>query len=205
MAQSAKRPTPRNKQRRRRRRIVSIAGFALTTFGLAWFFELQATTTIMFVRHTDTNSAISEGGDQPLNAYGQARAVLLADFLQDIDVIAGIDAIYTSELKATQQTAAPLAERLGIEIEIADPYDIEPFMTHVLREHKGEIVLVVTHNDSLAALVAELHGHQSVPEIAPNEYDNLYIVTIPWFGKVKTLRLHYGIGWQPPYPSFSGR
>ena len=31
-----------------------------------------------------------------------------------------------------------------------------------------------------------------MPSIAEDEYDNLYIVTIPWFGKVKTLRLKYG-------------
>jgi hypothetical protein len=45
--------------------------------------------------------------------------------------------------------------------------------------------------------VAELHGHQSVPAIRDDEYDNVYIVTSPWFGKVKTLRLRYGIGWTP--------
>jgi hypothetical protein len=31
-----------------------------------------------------------------------------------------------------------------------------------------------------------------VPEIAEDEYDNIYIVSIPWFGKTKTIRLRYG-------------
>jgi hypothetical protein len=31
-----------------------------------------------------------------------------------------------------------------------------------------------------------------VPPMVDGEYDNIYIVSIPWYGKVKTLRLHYG-------------
>jgi broad specificity phosphatase PhoE len=132
-------------------------------------------------------------GDNPsLNANGRARADALADFMQDIDVVASVDAIYSSETRRTQQTAEPLAKRLGLEIELADPYDIERFMREVKREHTGDIVLIVTHSDVIGPLIDELHGHQSVPAIAADEYDNVYIVTIPRFGKVKTLRLHYG-------------
>lgn len=36
-----------------------------------------------------------------------------------------------------------------------------------------------------------------MPELRKREYDNLYIVTIPWYGKVKTLRLHYGVRYAP--------
>ena len=31
--------------------------------------------------------------------------------------------------------------------------------------------------------------------IAPDEHDKMYIVTVPWFGKVKTLMLPYGEPW----------
>ena len=64
-------------------------------------------------------------------------------------------------------------------------------MGQLLADHKGEIVLVVTLSDALAPLVEELHGSKNVPEMPPGEYGNIYIVTIPWFGKVKTLRLRY--------------
>lgn len=159
--------------------------------GLAWFFDSQATTTILFVRHTDTD-VFAQGDNPGLNAQGLARAEDLADFVQDIDVIAGVDAIYASEFKRTQQTAAAIARRLELEVDIGNPYEVEPFMADVLREHKGEIVLIVTHSDAIAPLIEELHGSKNVPEIAADEYDNFYIVTIPSFGKVKTLRLHYG-------------
>ena len=169
-------------------------GFVVAAVGLAWFFELQATTTVIFVKHADTDGVLA-GTDPPLNGLGRQRAELLADVLQDIDVVAGVDAIYTSESRRTQQTAAPLASRLDVPVDIADPQDVVSFMAQVLHDHKGKIVLVVTDADEIAPLVAELHGSKRVPPIATDEYDNIYIVSIPWFGKVKTLRLHYGLPW----------
>ena len=198
MVQARTRLTPEAKRRKRRRRMIAVGGYVFLTVLLAWYFESQATTTILFVRHADTDSSVA-GDDPSLNATGRARAELLADFLQDIDVVAGVDAIYASEFKRTQETAAPLAERLGLEVRIADHTDVAGFMEHVLSEHKGRIVLVVSHSNTIAPLVEELHGSKNLPAIEPEEYDNLYIVSVPWFAKVKTLRLRYGLGWQPPY------
>jgi broad specificity phosphatase PhoE len=192
--------------RRRRSGAFPILIAVFTAIALAWFFESQATTTIIFVRHADTDPPITQVRSAPrqleaasgppaptLSARGRVRADLLADFLADVDVVAGVDAIYASEFRPTQETATPLADRLGLEIAVANPYEYEPFMEDVLRSHKGDIVLVVTHADTIAPLVEELHGSKRVPEIAPEEYDNLYVVSIPWFGKVKTLRLRYGL------------
>jgi broad specificity phosphatase PhoE len=194
-----KRLSPEARRRKRKKRTVAVVGFVLTTVMLSWFFEAQSTTTVMFVRHADTGASMNGDNDAQLNSTGRARADLLADFLKDTDVLAGVDAIYASSFVRTQQTAAPLAERLNLDVKIAEQDDVVGFMKYVLSEHKGRIVLVVTHSNLLGELVAELHGHQSVPEIATDEFDNLYIVSIPWFGKVKTLRLHYAVGWTPPY------
>jgi broad specificity phosphatase PhoE len=174
--------------------------YIVLAFGVALYFESQATTTILFVRHADIDNPGTVTGDPPLNAAGRARADLLARFLRSIDVVAGVDAIYATAARRTRQTAEPLAERLNLAVETADPYDVTPFMQRVLREHKGEIVLIVTDRDAIAPLIEELHGSKNVPQIAPDEYDDLYVVTIPWGGgtKVKTLRLLYGLGWQPP-------
>ncbi|SRR5690606_32139330 len=205
MAELPKSQRPASARGRRRLRPFPILTFVFTAIALAWFFESQATTTIIFVRHADTDPPVaavasesgpidaSSGLAATLSARGRVRAEILADFLEAVDVIAGVDAIYASAFPPTQETAAPLADRLGIEVAIADPYAYETFMEGVLREHKGEVVLVVTHADTIAPLVAELHGSKRVPPIAPDEYDNVYVVSIPWFGKVKTLRFRYGL------------
>jgi broad specificity phosphatase PhoE len=175
------RPTAKTRKKRRRRRAFTLLAYIVVVFGLAWFFESQGTTTIIFVRHAEVDEA-------------------LADFLEYVDVDGGVNAIYVSEALRTQQTALPLARRLGIEPEIADPYEVAGFMKTVQFEHKREIVLIVTHRDAIAPLVAELHGHQNIAEIADDDYDNVYVVTIPWFGKVKTLQISYGEPSPPPGP-----
>ena len=205
-ARGQNRPTPPRFKRGRFSRLIPVTGFVFVCLGLAWFFESQATTTIIFVRHTDTDLE-TLATDPWLNTLGQQRAELLADVIQDIDVVAGVDAIYASEHRRTKETAQFVAERLGLEVLIRDPHLIEPFMSQVLINHKGEIVLIVTLEDTLAPLVEELHGSKNIPVMAADEYSNIYIVTIPWFGKVKTLRFQYDFYERPESPvlgPFSG-
>src|SRR5690606_10552848 len=144
------------------------------------------------VRHAETDAnmmAAGAAGDPPLNARGRLRAEQLADFLEEVDVTGGLNAVYASEALRTQQTAAPIAQRLGLEVQVADQHAVEEFVRRLRREHREEIVLVVSHGDSIGEIIDELHGHQNVPPIGPDEFDNVYIVTVPWlFGKVKTLR-----------------
>ena len=59
-------------------KLIPIAGFIVVCLGLAWFFESQATTTIIFVRHTDTNLAATSSNPR-LNELGRQRAELLAN------------------------------------------------------------------------------------------------------------------------------
>src|SRR5690606_636070 len=185
----------KSRRRRLRRRIAAIAGYVVIAILLAWFLELRLPTTVIFVRHADTDAPGAEAaGDPPLNALGRLRAEHLADFLERVDVLGGVNAIYAAPSLRTQETAAPLAKRLGLAVAVTDHAEIEGFMGDVLREHTGDIVLVVTDAELIAPLVAELHGHQSIPAIAPDEYGNVYIVTIPRFSGVKTLRLQYAQG-----------
>jgi broad specificity phosphatase PhoE len=185
------RPSVRTRKRRRRRRTITLLVYILIVFGLAWFFESQGTTTIVFVRHGDVDRSMATATDTPLNAAGRARAVALADYLEKIDVVASVDAIYVDDTLRTQQTAQPLADRTGIPVETADHGEVVAFMRRVLRDHKREIVLVITHKDDIAPLVEELHGSKNIAEIAGDDYDDVFIVSIPWFGKVKTLQLTY--------------
>ena len=187
-------PNPNDRRRRRRLRLIPIIGYTVVALGLAYFLGERMSTTVIFVRHAETDASMaSSDDDAPLNARGRQRAEVLADFLEDIDVVAGVNAIYASDKRRTQETAAPLAKRLNIPVEIADHLDTEGFMDEVLDEHGGKIVLIVSHSNTIAPLIDELHGSKNLPPFGPDDYGELYIVTIPRpLGKVKTLRLHYG-------------
>ncbi|HEY5622340.1 MAG TPA: histidine phosphatase family protein [Gammaproteobacteria bacterium] len=195
-------PTP-ERMRRRRRKLLPIIWFVAVCLGISWFMESRATTTVIFVRHTDVATALPGTNDPSLSDQGVRRAELLADFLEAIDVIAGVDAIYVTPERRTRQTAEPLASRLDVDVWTANHFDAEPFMAQILGDHKGEIVLVVTNGEMISPLVVELHGSKNIPEILPDEFGNVYVVTIPWFGKVKTLRLKYDLGFEPARERFS--
>lgn len=190
-------PSSMDRRKRRRFRLIPLVGYTVFVLGLAYFLTQHQSTTVIFVRHADTEAVMSgdPNDDPPLSARGRARAELLADFLQNVDVVAGPNAIYASDKRRTQETAAPLAKRLNIAVEIADPLDSKAFMNRVMRDHQGEIVLIVSHSNTIGPLIDEIHGSKRLKPFAPTEYDRLYFVTIPWYGKVKTLELRYD---EPP-------
>jgi probable phosphoglycerate mutase len=75
-------------------------------------------TTVLLVRHGESAPAhpdrpfeLRDGhGDPPLDPVGEQQAELLAERLQ----LEQIAAIYVTSLQRTHQTAAPLAEKLGL-------------------------------------------------------------------------------------------
>jgi len=178
------------KQQRRRRLIQVIVIYTAIAIGLAWFFESQATTTIIFVRHAEK---ATEPADNPgLSEAGQRRVAELTRQLVDADVVAGIDAVYATDYNRTQETARPIADALDLPINTYDAQDTETVLETILKEHKGKIILVVGHSNTVPMLIANLGASKKVPPIHESEYDNIYIISIPWFGKTKTIRLRFG-------------
>src|SRR5688500_10722907 len=154
-------PSSMDRRRRRRLRLIPIIGYTIFALGLAYFLAERPSTTVIFVRHADTGVEMADG-DPPLNERGRQRAELLADFLEDVDISGGVDAIYASDKRRTQETAAPLAKRLNLPVEIEDHLDTDGFMDRVLRDHNGEIVLIVSHSNTIAPLIDELHGKKGL-------------------------------------------
>jgi probable phosphoglycerate mutase len=95
------------------------------------FVAPPGATTILLVRHGESAPAqpgvsfpLRDGhGDPPLDPVGERQAELLADRL----VHERVDAIYVTTLQRTHQTAAPLAERLGLDV-IEEPDLREVFL-----------------------------------------------------------------------------
>ena len=178
------------RKRRRRRRIQVIIIYTAIAVGLAWFFESQATTTVIFVRHAE--KAAMPADNPGLSAAGQRRAAELKRQLVDADVVAGVDAVYSTPFRRTEETARPIADALDLPLSSYDAADTEAIMENIVKVHKGKVILVVGHSNTLPALMGNMGASKRVPAIAEDEYDNIYIVSIPWFGKTKTIRLRYG-------------
>ena len=97
----------KRKKRQLRRIIFAIIFIGFATL-LSWFFESQATTTVLLTTHTQINSDLKSNSG--LNKEGVKRADKLQEMLQSIDIITGLDAIYATPLRATQETAEPLSK-----------------------------------------------------------------------------------------------
>ena len=53
-------PSSMDRRRRRRLRLIPIIGYTIVALGLAYFFErTHASTTVIFVRHADTDAAMA--------------------------------------------------------------------------------------------------------------------------------------------------
>ena len=183
----------RRKRHRRQRRLIAILGFLVFVTGMAWFFESQSTTTVIVLRYPEPEA-------EQLPTAG-ARNAALARTIATIDVVNGVDAIYAAPVEAAQKMAQPISLASEAPVySMYDPSDVEPLARAVIEDFKGKIVLIITEPDQVAPTIRELHGSKKISEATASELDNLFIVSIPWFGKVKTLQLKYG---SPTVDSFN--
>jgi broad specificity phosphatase PhoE len=151
-------------------------------------YRSATTTTVVLVRHAEKVMGTIE--DPPLAAEGVRRAERLAQMFGEVKAANGLDAIYVSDTKRSQQTAGPLVARLGAQPIVYPAADVEGAVRQVLRDHRGGRALIVGHSNTLPAMIEKLSG-QTVPAISDEEYDDIYVVTVPSFGRSSVLRLKY--------------
>jgi broad specificity phosphatase PhoE len=135
-------------------------------------------SAIYLVRHAEKLA----GPDPALSPQGQARANNIAAILHR----AGITAIFSTKTVRTQQTAAPLAQRTGLTVQLYDP--LAPLaLVEKVRTLSGA-VLVVGHSNTLPELV-RLFGGAPGADIADDEFDRLYQLLPGADGKLRTILL----------------
>ena len=180
----------RRKKRKLRRIVFALlfTGFAVL---LSWFFESQVTTTVIITTHAELETDLNSNSG--LSSQGMERANSLASALSSVDVVSGVDAIYATSYRATQETAEPISRLLDLPINIVDQNIVENFIESIKDDHSGQIVLIISHPENLSKLVVELQGSKNINLDSLNGNDQIFIVTVPWFGKVKTLQLTYGV------------
>jgi len=147
-------------------------------------------TTVLVLRHAEKETA---GMDPPLSPQGQMRAHELVQVAGE----AGVTAIYATQFIRTQQTAQPLADHLGLEVNVfnvtgAGQQYAQDLANHIRSEHSGEVVLIVSHSHTVPLIIEKL-GTGPIPPIPGDKYDSLFIVTTPRRrGVTKIVKAEYG-------------
>ncbi|NZA26584.1 histidine phosphatase family protein [Luteimonas sp. SJ-92] len=142
-------------------------------------------TTFIVVRHAE--KAAGDVRDPPLDARGERRAAALAGQLAALPV----SAVYASTTRRARQTAAPTAERHGLQIREYDPArPVSELATVLHTRHAGATVLVVGHSNTVPGIVAALCACRVAP-LGEDDYGDLYEVRIGAGGRAGLRQLAY--------------
>jgi broad specificity phosphatase PhoE len=141
--------------------------------------------TIILVRHAERSSAMS--ADALLSPVGTERAQLLARMLKD----SGVQRIYVTEVRRTQQTAEPIAATLHLTPVVIAQSDTEALISQLRGLGENETVLVVGHTNTIP-LIAERLGAGPVAAMPDSEYDRLTVLYVLPGGKAHAVTLRYG-------------
>jgi phosphohistidine phosphatase SixA len=155
-------------------------------FVLGYFYFLRPVTTVILVRHAEKNIEPSNP-DPALSPAGELRARELAHMFGD----SGVTAIYATQYQRTQQTVQPLADRVSLPITKVDSGNPNEVARQIKSIHRGGLVFVAGHNNTVPAIIAALGGG-NYPVIPESEYDNMFVVTLYRLGKAKVLKMRYG-------------
>jgi phosphohistidine phosphatase SixA len=134
-------------------------------------------TTIILLRHAGRDIYSAEA-DDPLTWQGRRRAQHLVEVIGDM----GVSAIYCTNLRRNRDTAQPLADHLGLKLNLVSQsrlYDYKKLSRDLLDEfltkHAGGVVVWVGNLRNLEAMYKLLDGTGS----PPTEYGDVFIVEIP--------------------------
>src|SRR5262245_15946309 len=142
---------------------------------------------VVLTRHADPASGGPGDADPRLSPAGTKRAATLARMLAG----AGVTAIFTSSLRRTKDTAAPLAAQLSIAPSVIDD-DFAAAAAQV--KAAGACVLVVGHSNTVPEIIKALGGPANVT-IGATEFDRMFVLALhgPANGAGSLLSMRYGV------------
>jgi broad specificity phosphatase PhoE len=145
-------------------------------------------TVVLVVRHAERAPG---SGDVPLSEAGKTRARALAA----VGTATGVQVIIHTQYQRTQQTAAPLAQALGLTpIVVGTQSDVAAHVRDVAaaaRQHTGKTVLVVGHSNTVPHIVTALGGPK-LSDLCDAEYDALFTVILDAEGGTRVIKATFG-------------
>lgn len=149
--------------------ITSISKLYFLTLATLLLFACRSTSTIYVVRHAEKSAP---SGDVPLSGEGLQRAEDLKERLKDKKIAA----VYSTNTKRTQQTAAPTASFFNTSTIV---YSNGDSLMKALIAGKKKNALVVGHSNTVPQMLRSIGLNPGFEgNIPDNQYDNLYEVTV---------------------------
>lgn len=143
-------------------------------------------TTLIFARHAEK---MNDGTNNPsLNQKGKDRADKLSSLLQkDYH----IQAIYSTPYKRTLETSKPLANKLELVIREYGLNNPDSLIHSIIKNHKGEAVLITGHSNTTPHLVNLALGNRKYAPLDEHDYGSIFVVSIAETGEIWDQRFAY--------------
>ena len=111
----------------------------------------------------------------------------------DAESFGRVKQIYVTDTRRAQQTAAGLAQRLDLKPVVVEPKTIAggARATACCARTAAGSRIVVGHSNTVPQMVAKLSDADQVPPMGDEEFDTMYVVTVPTIGKASVLRMKY--------------
>jgi broad specificity phosphatase PhoE len=147
-------------------------------FFLLVIFSSCSTVQYFIVRHAEKEGQGMGAGsaapnDPALSVAGKERAKALREILKNKK----IGYIFSTNTIRTKTTAQPLADQLGLNIEIYGPIPDSSFINKLRALNKN--VLIVGHSNTVDDIVNKLCKRKEVAgDLPDSSYSKLFIVTV---------------------------
>ncbi len=167
--------------------LMPVAMLAVAVAAALWLFDARTSTIIVAVRHAEVVEVATANPD--LNAAGKVRAQALLAQLSGAKTGRGVDTVFVARGQASQQTAAPLAQQMGLAMNVVTTNDWESLPSRIARNHSGELVLVVADTANLAAFLR--HYAAADTPLDAIEASGMFVISRSGLSKSTVIRLRY--------------
>jgi hypothetical protein len=97
--------------------------------------------------------------------------------------------VYVLESSPAQQTAAPLAARMGVAVNVIASGSWKPAWDDIRGNHAGEIVMLVASREQLQTLLGQISDQEWT--IEEPDYGSVFVVSESRLNKPSIIRLRY--------------
>jgi len=146
--------------------ILSFVGFLLSN-SVEANTEDNNSFTLYLIRHAEKQVELK---NPPLTECGLKRAEQIAITLEQTN----IEKIYSTQYTRTEQTVAPIAKKLSLDVISYSPSALKEFSQQIMNDQTT--ALIVGHSNTTPQLAALLSG-MPVSDITEQEYQMLYQVS----------------------------
>lgn len=151
-------------------------------------------TTFILIRHAERDPGL----DPPLNDEGMQRAQSLLEALREN----GVTAIYTTDLLRNRQTVQPLADELGLTVNLINPAlyantttAAEQVVNQMLVSDAGGTILWCGNRGSVAdtpGINTEIYKLLGGTGVSPERYQDMYVMVVREGGATHVVKAEYG-------------